>query len=74
MAVLAESYQTKTAQEWAKFELEKNQKPSEEEMALSQRVKPAELEEVDLGEHGQPRPMMVTKNLQSSSNQNSPKH
>ena len=63
VAEIAGPYQTEFSQERVKHELERAREVLEKELAVSQRVKMAELEEIDVSEYGQPRPIRVAKHL-----------
>ena len=60
---LAGPYQREFSQERAEIELGRAGEALEMELAVSQRVKTTELEEMDLGEDGHQWPVLVAKNL-----------
>ena len=60
---LAGPYQTEFSQERAEIEMGQSREVLEKELAVSQRVKTTALEEVDIGEEGHQRPVLVAKDL-----------
>ena len=63
VAEIVEPFQPECSQEWAERELGKAREALEKELAVSQRVKNMDLEEVDIGKDGQQRPVLIVKNL-----------
>ena len=66
IAEIAEPYQSECSQEQAEQELGRAREALEKELAVSQRVKPTELEEVNIGDTTQPRPIFMAKDLQAT--------
>ena len=63
VAEIVGPYQSEYSQEWAEQELGRAREALEKELAVSQRVKPTKLEEVNISEEGRQRPVFVAKNL-----------
>ena len=63
VAEIVGPYQTKFSQERAENELGRAREALEKELVVSQRIRTAELEKVDVSGDGQPRPILVAKHL-----------